>query len=784
MKPTYNLFITYSNQRARTVRAASSVGVFDRVVTLGAWIRECFEKRFIFTRIDEILAPSIMHHLIHTHHSAYFDYLDEQAQSLTIIYNFIVSAHRSRVPFEKILSGAKLDAMRTLDAHYQAYKKQHHLVDQADVERLTWEAFDQSWLDDVENLYVDDFQVGDISYVESWVEAAFLERWVSMPRIPIEVRRNTQARLVRTKHEIFDDVDEIKTALKIARKLMQEGASSDVILIVASDITHYAPLFKLFLDEYGLKGFSSHGTKLLSYKHAQMHPAYRARIQAEIATYRALFSRLGLAFSDAHSEHIAALQIIGDERIGIELTEPNQLIGTTKTYEHIIFVGTDINHFPPKFAQNFLYSHQEAIEYFYANNLFLDSKTQYETLKSLTKNLYVLTANYSGKRALARSIVIHEPITETIDVSDILGLSDRALLGQTQTPDASTAGYYQSITSHDYTPFDGKEVQDMKVAHLSASAINKYLACPLSYLYSYKLRVQPPKAASQGYDAAQQGTLMHLCFELFGRAIQSNAVRSLDEETLYALMHTCSQEAYAHPDSVASRGVENIHHKLYLAQLQTGLHTPIEESFDHTHKGLLAKFVDYYIKHAQQFDYFSHTDFEAPFALDTKLEPCEIDSPTQQDVFIKGAIDRLDVLTNDVTVIDYKSSKIFSQIDKARTQKIQELKDVQLALYLLYVSQKYPNRNYHAHLLSFKGVNPYYHFANLSSVVSPKEGQSVHYDTAYESTLKARIFDVHRGILAGDFSFDAADETVCGYCDVKYLCHQSVLNKEPKGTHE
>jgi ATP-dependent helicase/DNAse subunit B len=48
----------------------------------------------------------------------------------------------------------------------------------------------------------------------------------------------------------------VKTAIKIARKLLEEGASSDDILIVASDTQEYAPLYKLFLDEYEIKGYS------------------------------------------------------------------------------------------------------------------------------------------------------------------------------------------------------------------------------------------------------------------------------------------------------------------------------------------------------------------------------------------------------------------------------------------------------------------------------------------------------------------------------------------------
>ena len=62
-----------------------------------------------------------------------------------------------------------------------------------------------------------------------------------------------------------------------------------------------------------------------------------------------------------------------EDKIGIELTEANQLIGLNKQFEHIIFIGTDINHFPPKRSNNFLFTSQIAQEYFCENNYFENS---------------------------------------------------------------------------------------------------------------------------------------------------------------------------------------------------------------------------------------------------------------------------------------------------------------------------------------------------------------------------------------------------------------------------
>ena len=53
--------------------------------------------------------------------------------------------------------------------------------------------------------------------------------------------------------------------------------------------------------------------------------------------------------------------------------------------------------------------------------------------------------------------------------------------------------------------------------------------------------------------------------------------------------------------------------------------------------------------------------------------------------------------------------------------QIEELKDVQLALYLLYVKLQYPDKEYNSHLLSFKGKYPYSHYASLSNIEGKKD---------------------------------------------------------------
>lgn len=766
-----NLIITYSNQKARDLKRSTITNAFDKVTTLEGLILEIFEKHHTALIIDEITAPLIIYKIIRDEKIAYFDYLQSDAVSLTTIFNFIVKCHSNDVAFERLLSEAKLEALLQIDTAYQTYKANHGLVDIADIEERVLSAFDMSFFDTFTEVFVDNFAVGEINFIKSKKQEQIFSK---LSHFKVLTQAQTLAhenKLISTKGEVFDTIDEVKTAIKIARKLLQEGASAEDILIVASDISEYAPLYKLFLAEYGMRGFSSTGTPLSHYFNTEDERVQRAMMsyKSELKTLTQLCMNLGLEFSQQAKENLKANIRIGDERVGIELTEPNQLIGLSKSYKNIIFMGTDINHFPPTSNDNFLYSYEEELEYFYANNYFASSQTHLNELKRLSENLYIITASYSGKRELSRSILIGKSFDGEIDADEIQSINDLALHEQTYTPDLQTQEYYESINSEAYTKYDGAEIENIEAKHLSASQINKYLSCPLAYFYSNKLKLKAPKQTEEGFDAMEQGSLMHLCYELFGREIQAKNIISIESEELYTLMYQKSLEAFAHEDTTKNIEEPNIHHQIFLGNLQAGLQ-------DERAKGLLAKFVDYYIAHAEEFEYFKNSAFEKEFALDYELKPYTLKDKEDKNYFIRGFIDRFDELSEHINIIDYKSKKMSTNIDKAKQEQVENLKDVQLALYLLYASQQYPDKDYKAHLLSFKGNNPYYHFANLSTIEGEK--YTVHYSDIYHEQLKQVIHETKNNIEAGAFAFNNEDEKACGYCDMKFICHEGVLNKQ------
>jgi len=764
-----NLYITYSNQKARDLKKTKTIKPLDRVITLEALIVELFEEKNFEIIIDETIASSIIYKIIQSENIEYFSYLDEDAVSLQTLYSFINKCKRNDLSFARFHSGEKLNAISSIDKAYQEYKKINHLADSADIEERVMEKWDEYFTPKYAEIYVDTFQIEDISYIKSKKQKQILKKLSTYQTIQNKQERSSTTKIIKPSNEVFDNIDEVKTALRITRKLLEDGVKSSEILIVASDIQEYAPLYKLFLTEYELQGYSSLGTPLSFFHNSDDIKIKMAlnEYKSKIKTLEVFYEKLNLTLTENTKENIKNSMSILDEKIGIEITEPNQIVGLSRSYEHIIFIGTDINHFPPKTSDNFLYSYDDDCNYFYANNYFTSSQTQLNELKRLSENLYIITATHSGKRELSPSILLDGVYDETIDISEIKSLNQLALEKQTKTPDAQTSAYYKSITSKIFTSYDGEGVYGITATHLSASQINKYLSCPLAYLLSNKLKLKTPNQNEEGFDVMEQGSLMHLCFELFGKYIKENHIKSRDRDELNAIMYDVSIEAYNHQNTVESRGKpqleENIHHKIFLSTLQAGLK-------DERRVGLLAKFVEYYIERADEFEYFVNSEFEKEFALDNNLEPYTLKNEDDQNYFIKGFIDRFDNLENQINVIDYKSKKISTKSGKHKDtqEKIDELNDVQLALYILYVKQQYSNKKHYASMLSFKGENPAAHFGELLDE---------QFDEAYEKKLKEIIFSTKEGIEKGAFGFDNSDEDACGWCDFKFICHEDVLEK-------
>jgi len=222
-KLSQDLYITYSNQRARELKVNASLNPLDKVITFEQLILETFEQKNFHFIIDEVIGSSIIYKLIQEHHIVYFDYLQRDADSLNTIYNFIVKCHRNDVSFGDVLCDEKLIVLEEIDQLYQSYKKSHSLVDVADIENEVLSSWDDGLFIKYNDIFVDNFSVEEISFVKSEKQKKILEQLARYKKIEKVTNTIQDSKMIKPKDAVFDNIDEVKTALKIARKLLEEG---------------------------------------------------------------------------------------------------------------------------------------------------------------------------------------------------------------------------------------------------------------------------------------------------------------------------------------------------------------------------------------------------------------------------------------------------------------------------------------------------------------------------------------------------------------------------------
>jgi hypothetical protein len=765
-----NLIITYSNQKVRELKK-SLKNPLDKVVTLSSFADEFFEKNSFKTLIKPIIATSFIYKTIKDENIEYLDFISQNSNTLDLIYDFILKINASKVDLSKILKDEKLKAIQILNSKYQEFKNKNNLVDINDVFQLAIDDFDKNGFSKYKKIYLDKFEIENIKLYKSNLELELINLFREIS-IPLEqtINTNISAKLYKLNKQPFDINDEVESALKLARKFLEnnENLKSNDICIVTTDINEYAPIFRLYLPKYELKGFDSKGIslKLFSGKKSsnlQVKMAFDV-IEKELKFYDESCKKFDLSVDlEKLKEKLIEDTYILEDKIGIELTEANQLIGLNKQFEHIIFIGTDINHFPPKRSDNFLFTSQIAQEYFCENSYYESSLFQYKELKNITNNLYITYPKYKEKRELSASIIIDKNIDNFVDISNI----------QAKKEKIQKEDFLTSITSNEFTKYDGLGVIGLNANHLSASQLGSYAKCPLKYLYINKLRIKTPREDEDGFDVAQMGTLMHSCFEAFAKKVQGNKILGI--ETFKSIMFDILQEEYEsfinNPDNEIKE--ENIFHILYKYTLARGLK-------DDKNDGLLIKFINYYEEKKEELNYFINSEFEKEFALDNELKPYKLVDENDKNYFIKGYIDRFDNLKNQVNIIDYKSKKA-NGVLQDKIDEIFNFKDFQLGLYTLYATQEY-KKDVDSYLLTFKTDNDYTKFARVTTnneIIPQNRGKDtgVWYDENYKNDLKSNIFSIKEKIENGDFRFDSNDDTYCGYCEIKSMCNMSLICK-------
>ena len=118
---------------------------------------------------------------------------------------------------------------------------------------------------------------------------------------------------------------------------------------------------------------------------------------------------------------------------------------------------------------------------------------------------------------------------------------------------------------------------------------------------------------------------------------------------------------------------------------------------------------------------------------------------------MRGVIDRIDILEDEIRIVDYKSKKMNSKIDKKKLEEMEALKDMQLALYILFARRQYGEKKVESYLQTFKSKYEHAEFAKTATFEVAKEG---------------------------DFHYDDSDEDQCKWCEFSLMCNTRVIVKE------
>jgi len=750
-------------------------------LTIGNFIKALYERYGTKRQINQQEVKYIVAGQLAKVRCTYFDYLSSQSDAVEEISNYFVALKRNDAAVSDFGYVKEKEAeLQALFITYHEFLQEHHLVDQGDVEVEMLEVLQNNSeaTKPFGEIFVADFESNNIHFTSSKIEAKILECLLEngAQPCPEQATSSTNTDFFQLLPSPFNQSDEVASALKIARKLLDSGTAADEIIIVTTSIDEYASLFESQLEQYGLKGYISKGVALKHYlplfkqemlideNLLQAKNSYE-RIKLSTAQLESRLKTLGIevTYEALLEELLEQSYVKSKSQEGVLLTEPNQLL-SLQQIKHLIFMGTDMSHFPPKSSESFLVTQKQKQALLHGNSIYLSSKNHYIHMKDIAENLYIVTATYKGKTKLARSLLITEKCKD-FDVSAYKAQHE-LLREQKRIANREIEPFLNALQVDEMTAFDGLDVGTFKVRSLSASQLNSYATCPRKYFMNRILGLKAPQEEDEGFDAMQKGTIMHRCFELFAKDVKAGKIElgSMVTEILQKEMQGIAQFAYREflaggEDSDPIE--ENINHQLYLQELQQGLDNRSEA------QGPLQNFLNYVIENKSTLDGFKSSEFEMEFRMDENFDPVSNDSP----YFMRGFIDRIDILEDEIRIVDYKSKKMDKKVDKEKLVQMQELQDMQLTLYILYAKREYGTEKIESYLQTFKSKYGSSEFAKAATYEVGKEDEYVYYDEAFEESLITKIAKIKSSIETGDFHYDDSDEDQCKWCEFKLMCN-------------
>ena len=342
-KITNPLYITPTNQRTRDLKPqVANDYPFATVMSLDSIITDIFERNNLSDSFDQALAGNFIYDVIRSEKIDYFDYLTADSETLNTIYDFILKCHRNDVPFSTFLEGEKLASIETIARAYQAFKQKHELVDIADKEHFVYELLqsDRGYFDNYSEVIIDVFRLDRIHFYQSKTQEKIGALLATYYKSLGAQTQTSQAILYQAVKSPFNAMDEVRIGLKIARKLLLDGTAAEDIILVTTDIAEYAPLFRLLLDEYALKGFDSLGVPL---------SFYESKIATSSSAVQQAFSSFTEAFKDLQNKAERYGMSVDKESLRTKLLSQKYGLSTTQTlhwgFQRILYLKQEHCHF-------------------------------------------------------------------------------------------------------------------------------------------------------------------------------------------------------------------------------------------------------------------------------------------------------------------------------------------------------------------------------------------------------------------------------------------------------
>jgi len=726
MKP----FITFTKERQRLYRNYY-------FYTLSEFIYKLHQKNFSKKEISLLEIEAILAEIVSNLALKHFDYLDENSKSLKDLASFFVSVKRNGLSIDEFdFDDVKKNDLRLIFDEYNNFLKKNDLADLGDIEKNVY-GFTKNRKIEV---IADKFENEKIHFFTSKLQKKIFDNF-DKEFADIKIKNNrTKQYLIKS----FNSFDEVKNALKIVRDLIEEGEKLEDIKIVASDIDEYYPIFKALFEEYGLNGYSTKGEKLkdLICTNNKVAKAKFKALKVEAKQLKKRLKRYGIDRKDILKELLEDRRVL-IKNSGVEITETNQIY-VYNHIKHLIFIGADITHFPPKREKNIFYV-KDFEEKFFANSLYDSSKDIYKYMKNISTHLYILYSEYQGKTKRGISFIIDKNLPPYLPKTkaDVEHIKDNKRVTIEYIEE-----FLNDLQNCRLDEYNGKDVGKFKVKNLSASRINEYLKCPRIYFYKNILKLKAPVKESKEMEFTTQGKIMHRAFEMIVRHIR---LYKSDTQKIKDLKRDFAKRAYNY--ILKKDGLkEDVYTKLYFERLLD----------------ILDNFIIYLKEEWENKERFKKSYAEKPFYLDKNLKVSD-----KNNYFIKGVIDRIDV-NKEVEIYDYKS-KNTDKLDSAKIEEMIELKDVQLGLYTYWAKQKY-KKSVTSSLITFNTSKIYTAFASLKECDKPKlNGRNKKpiyacYNDEYEEKLKETVFDVKENIEKGNFIYDDSDEKVCEWCEFEVIC--------------